>query len=37
MVNPRQGVYTLPTLMGVKHFNSAPIVASFTHHNTGIQ
>ena len=25
------------TLIGAKHFNSAPTVKSFTHHKTGIQ
>jgi len=26
------GVWTRPTLIGAKHFNSDPTVASFTHH-----
>jgi len=31
------GICTRPTLRGAIHFNSTPTVASFTHHNAGIQ
>jgi len=30
-------VCTRPTLIGAKHFNSAPTVASLTHYNAGTQ
>ena len=33
----RIGVCTRPTLIGAKHFTSAPTVASCTHHNAWIQ